>query len=109
MKHSIGKCLGFLADNAYQGEPMDEDTRCRLGHIVCKAILRDDTVDWDSEYGDCMASPGDIIIALYHWGHDWGHYPLGCAAGRIYTPGIGGGLEPDTMEAMLYSDWTYSG
>lgn len=114
MKQSISKCLGFLADNEYQGEVLDESTRCRIGQIVCKAVLREDETDWYSEHGGIAAGPGDIIAALYHWGHDhsegqWSEtYALGCAAGAIYSPGMGG-LEPDSMEESLYLDWTYSG
>jgi hypothetical protein len=101
--HAIMRSEVFRTD----GNPIDLP---RALQLLGKAVHgRDmDEFVW-SAMGECTEAPlGDLIVGAYwaltewHAGQSSPSYAAMCALGRVYSPGMSSGPEPESGEADAY-------
>lgn len=70
-------------------------------------VAATEDVEWAlGEFGECML--GDLIVGAYwcltewHGGQSSKTYAAMCSLGRVFSPGVANGPEPDTGEVIAY-------
>ena len=80
----------------------------KLANLVDEFPASDDGYElWSiGEFGVC--SLDNLLVGAYwfsadcHDGQSSTCYAMGCAVGQVFSPGMGSGPEPDTMEESAY-------